>query len=407
MGFNFTEFMIKKAKLADQDCSDLSVRARFGYLEGWVSLVVNSLIFLLKISMGMISGSISIIADAIHTISDVATSAVVILGFKIAQKPADQDHPFGHGRMEDIATLIIAVVLTLVGLELLHGAVMRMFNPVAVGSNPLFIVFLSITVVIKEWLARFSFHLGKKIKSKTLDADAWHHRSDAISTLLVIIAVMGSMFKIFWLDAFFGAMVAGYIMYMGIQLIRESTFHLLGKAADSELIAQIKKIALSVAGVEGVHDIIAHDYGQLKAISLHVEVDNTLDSVQAHQIATSVETRIAKNIISSPIVHIDLKRIIQKKKSDAAKMLKQIFKEYPDVINYHSFELLSNESGDFLNLQVVISKLMNVDQAHDLEHQLEEALIRNFKYEKVSIHIEPCDSNCGICPLACKNIELK
>ncbi|MBU1088201.1 MAG: cation-efflux pump [Candidatus Omnitrophica bacterium] len=404
MDFNLTEFIIKKANLAGKDDKDFSVRARFGYLEGWISLVVNFFIFALKFSMGMISGSISIIADAVHTISDVATSAVVIWGFKIAQKPADKDHPFGHGRMEDIATLIIAVVLTLVGLELLHGAVLRMFKPVAVAANPLFIIFLSITVVIKEWLARFSFYLGQKIKSKTLAADAWHHRSDAISTLLVIVAVSGAMFRLFWLDAFFGAMVALYLMFMGIQLVRDSTFHLLGKAADQELIAEIKKIALSVTGVEGVHDIIAHDYGQLKAISLHVEVDITLDSVRAHQIATSVETLIAKNIKSSPIAHIDLKRITQEKKSDAAKMLDLIFKKYPDVINFHSFELLSNESGDFMNLHVVISKSMNVDQAHNLEHQLRESLNSGFKHRIINIHIEPCDSKCAVCPLTCKDI---
>lgn len=404
MGFNFTKFLIKKAKLADQDCSDFAVRARFGYLEGWVSLVVNFVLFLLKITIAIISGSISIMADAVHTISDVATSACVIGGFKIAQKPADKDHPFGHGRMEDIATLIIAVVLSLVGLELLYGAIMRMFSPVAVRVNFLFIVFLGMSIIVKEWLARFSFYLGKKINSKTLHADAWHHRSDAISTLLVIIAVIGSMFELFWLDAFFGAIVAVYIMYMGIKLIRESTFHLLGKAADKELIVRIKKIALSVVGVEGVHDIIAHDYGQLKAISLHVEVDNALDSVRAHQIATSVEIQIAKNIKSSPIVHIDLKRIKQERKSEASKKLEQIFKKFPDIINYHSFELLSNESGDFLSLHVVISKFMNIDQSHDLEHQLQESLVENFKERKISMHIEPCDSKCTICPLSCKDI---
>ncbi|MBU1044675.1 MAG: cation-efflux pump [Candidatus Omnitrophica bacterium] len=404
MIFNLTEFIIKKANLSGQDSQDPAVRARFGYLEGWISLGINFFIFLLKLGMGMISGSISIIADAVHTISDVATSAVVIWGFKIAQKPADKDHPFGHGRMEDIATLIIAVVLTLVGLELLHGAVLRIFKPIAVAGKPLFIIFLGITVVIKEWLARFSFYLGQKIKSKALAADAWHHRSDAISTILVIIAVIGSMFKVFWLDAFFGAIVALYIMFMGIQLVRESTFHLLGKAADKELIALIKKIALSVVGVEGVHDIIAHDYGQLKAISLHVEVDITLDSVRAHQIATSVETLIAKNIKSSPIVHIDLKRMIQEKKSDAAKMLDQVFKKYPEVINFHSFELLSNESGDFMSLHVVISKSMSVDQAHHLEHQLAESLNSNFKNRTINIHIEPCDSKCALCSLDCKDI---
>jgi cation diffusion facilitator family transporter len=402
--FIFSEFLIRKAGLAGQDTENLQIRSRFGYLEGWVSLTVNLLLFGLKLAMAFFSGSISIIADAVHTLSDVGTSAAVIWGFKIAQKPADKDHPFGHGRMEDIITLIIAVVLSLVGLELLHGAVLRFLEPVEIKADHLILVFLVFSVGVKEWLARFSFYLGSKIGSSALNADAWHHRSDAISTILVIIAVAGSMFDLFWLDALFGGLVALYIMYTGIKLIRESAFHLLGKAADKKLISQIRKIALSVVGVQGVHDIVAHDYGQLKAISLHVEVQNDLQVEKAHQIATSVETKIAKNINSRPIVHIDISRKKKEKKSAVTGILDKVFEEFPDVIEYHDFDMLSNETGDFLNLHVVISKLMKVDQSHQLEHRLAETLAEKFNDLKINIHVEPCDSKCSQCPLSCKDV---
>lgn len=406
MKLSLTNFLINKANISQEDIrkDDPVIRSRFGYLEGWVSLLANFLLFVLKLIMGILSGSISIIADAVHTLSDAATSAVVIWGFKISKQPADKDHPFGHGRMEDISTLIIAVLLCVVGFEILKYSLMRLSQPIEVKTNWLIVAVLIFGVITKEWMARFSFFLAKKINSSTLFADAWHHRSDAISTLLVIAAIIASMHKVYKLDGFFGAIVAIYIIYTGAELIKDSTYHLLGKAADKELSDKIRNVARSVEGVEGVHDIIAHDYGNFKAISLHVEVASTLDSVQAHEIATSVETQIAKNIQSSPIVHIDLKRQKKRKRSRHSKRLEQIIKNFPQVISFHGIELLSNESGDFLGLHIIVPKVMNIEQSHQLEHKLKRELGQHFKEHKINIHVEPCDSKCKTCPQSCKDI---
>jgi len=354
--FNFTQFLIHKAGLTGKDTSDIKIRARYGYLEGWVSVIINLVLFILKLLMGISTGSISIIADALHTVSDVGTSAVVIWGFKISKKPADEDHPFGHGRMEDIATLIIAVLVCVIGLEIFKKSVIRFSEPAPVKADVYVVLILTVSAFVKEWLARFSTTLAKKIDSSTLHADAWHHRGDAISTLLVIVAVCGSMFNMFKLDSIFGAVLSGYIIYMGFTLIKNSSYHLIGKAVDEQFKYEVKRIAQTVEGVEGVHDIIAHDYGNFKAISLHVEVDSRLDSIKAHQIATSVETQIAKNINSSPIVHIDLKKTQGKKPSKSFRELKKIIGGFAEILNFHGVELLSNESGDFLTVHIVISK---------------------------------------------------
>lgn len=407
MKLSLTDYLIKKANLPPEGTNtaeDIGIRARYGYLEGWVSVIFNLLLFVLKMFMGVLSGSISIIADAVHTVSDVMTSAIVIWGFKISKKPADAEHPFGHGRMEDISTLIIAVLLCVIGFEILQAAFSRISTPTEVRGNWMIIAALVASVLVKEWMARFSFTLSKKINSSTLFADAWHHRSDALSTLLVIAAVIGAMNRIYRLDAFFGAIVAAYIIYTGAVLIKEATYHLLGRAADEQMKNKIENIAQSVDGVEGVHDIIVHDYGNFKAISLHVEVASTLDSVTAHKIATSVEAHIAKSIKSSPIVHIDLKRKKTKKVSRHSRQLEKIIKSFKQIINFHGVELLSNESGDFLTLHITISKFTNTEDAHALVHKLQAALSRHFTEHKINVHVEPCDSRCITCRQTCKDV---
>jgi len=402
MKFGFTDFLLKKFNLNNPDHTDPEIRSRCGYLEGWVAIIVNLIIFMIKIAIGIISGSISVIADAVHTASDVVTSFVVIWGFEQSKKPADKEHPFGHGRMENIATLIIAVLLCVVGAEILKNSCIRFLMPSAVNANIFFVVVLMATGFVKEWMARFSFNLAGKINSSTLYADAWHHRSDAVSTALVIMAVIGSMFKLFKLDGIFGGIVAVYIIYTGVKLIDTASFDLLGKATDEDLLNEIKELAESVDGVEGVHDILVHDYGTVKAISLHVEVDKTLDSVRAHQIATTVETKIAKNINSSPIAHIDLKNKKTKKVSASLRVLKMIVQKFPQIINFHGVQISSNESGDFLNLHIVLSKLMNVEQSHELAHKLQGSLQTRFKGYKINIHVEPCNSKCQLCVQSCK-----
>jgi len=402
MRLDLKKFLIKKANLAGADLNDAEVRSRYGYLEGWFSLSVNLLLFIAKIIMGVMTASISIIADAVHTVSDVATSAIVFWGFNVSKKPADKEHPFGHGRMENIAALIIAVLLCVIGIEILQAALMRISQPREVKGNIFVIIVLFVSIIIKEWMARFSFSLAKKIKSSTLFADAWHHRSDAISTLLVIAAIIGSMYRMFKLDAFFGAVVALYIIYTEVKLIKEATVHLLGKAAEKKLQNKIKHIARLVEGVQGVHDVIVHDYGNFKAISLHVEVEPKLDSVSARRIATSVEAQIARQVKSSPIVHIDLKKREGRKSSKNFKRLEKVVKCFPQIINFHGVEILSNESGDFLTLHIVLSTIMTIEDSHLLEHNVQRSLREHFKDYKINMHVEPCNSRCEICSQPCK-----
>jgi cation diffusion facilitator family transporter len=284
------------------------VRSRedFGYLEALVSIIGNIILFLVKFLAGTSLNSISLIADAFHSLSDVLTSVIVLLGFKLGSKPADEEHPFGHGRIEQIATLVIAFMLLIVAYDLGRASVERIIKPVTVSFNMYVVIFMVISGVFKEWMARFSIFLGKKINSDTLIADAWHHRSDAIASLLVGLGLIFVKFGLFYIDGVFGFIVVVLLGWVGIELIKSSVDFLLGKAPDKDLLSRIRDITLSVPGVLDLHDILVHDYQSSKAISLHIEVEDSLSAKEAHRIALEVQDRLKKKLKEANIsVHID------------------------------------------------------------------------------------------------------
>lgn len=272
------------------------VRAAYGYLEGWVSIVVNVLLFGLKLFIGLFINSISLIADSFHTLSDVLTSIVVLLGFRLSRRPPDEKHPYGHGRFENIATLVIAILLVIVGAQFFWSSLQRLIEPQPVRGTIVVVMTILFSALVKEWLARFAIHLGQKIKASVLLADAWHHRSDAIAALLVSVAIFAAMFGYIQVDSIFGMLVSGLIIYTGFEFGRSATSFLIGEAPDEQMINEIRDVARSIDGVEDTHEITIHDYGNHKAVLLHVEVDKTLSVRESHEIATKVQSKISSSL---------------------------------------------------------------------------------------------------------------
>ena len=270
----FTQWIVSKFIKDYQKVSDLKVRSQYGSLEGWISIVINVVLFAVKIVTGLAINSVALIADAVHTLSDSATSVVVIVGFKIAKKPSDKEHPFGHGRVEPVATLIVSVLLFVAGVELLEKSVHSIFNSHATTASFGVILLITGTIFIKELMARFSYVLGDMIDSKALKADALHHRTDAISTVLVVVALIASHFGFSRIDGIMGACVSLIIFYSAYEIDKEAVNPLLGEAVSKETLKEIERIAKSHEGILGVHDIIFHKYVQTSVISLHVEVSD-------------------------------------------------------------------------------------------------------------------------------------
>lgn len=290
------------------DITNPDVRAKYGYLEALVSIIGNVTLFFIKISLALLINSIGLAADAIHSLSDVSTSGIVIFGFKIAKKRPDKKHPFGHGRAEHIATLIIAVFLIIIGFNFIQQSFDRLLHPEQL-SNPTFaiitIIIVISTAVGKELMARYSSLISKKIDSDMLQADAWHHRTDAISSIGVAIGIIGSHLGFPVLDAVFGLFVSGIIIYVGIQLIKTSSNYLIGIRPKSELIQKLKNIIKQAPEVTDIHSIYVHDYGHIKIVTFHVEMNGSLSLNEAHEIADHLENDIMKKTHYFPVIHVE------------------------------------------------------------------------------------------------------
>jgi cation diffusion facilitator family transporter len=288
-----------------ENVSDERVRMRYGYLEAWVSIVGNVVIALINFFFGVTLNSIALIAQSVHTASDVVTSVVVLIGFKVAAQPADEKHPYGHGRVETIATLIIAILLLIVGFEFAGKAISRMIHGAEVKGNiPVVLVLLGVGAA-KEWMARFATKLGRAINSSTLEADAWHHRSDAIASVLVSASIVSALLGYPALDAVFGLIVSILILHTGGSLAISSASVLIGEGADKETEQRITQIAQSIDGIRNVHNLNVHCYGNVKIVSLDIHVDPQLSVDASHQIANTLEGALLEKLSMQCVVHVE------------------------------------------------------------------------------------------------------
>ncbi|MBU7031488.1 MAG: cation diffusion facilitator family transporter [Theionarchaea archaeon] len=372
------------------DSGTAKTRTYYGYLEGIVSIVVNVVLAFIKFLVGIHINSIALIADGLHSLSDLFTSIVVILGFKSAQKPPDKEHPFGHGRSEDIASLIIAILLSVVGIEFFVTSVERLMHPEVVKGTFLFFIIVILTVVVKEVLAQYSVYLSKRIDSPALLADAWHHRSDALGSIPVAIGILASAYGYYHVDSLSGMIVSGIIIYVGYGIAKDAINDLLGKAPPGDFMDKIKSLAHS-EGVIEVSDIYVHKYGTKNVISLNAKVEPmTLE--KAHSIADSIEKRIAKNFDASVMVHIDVFKVDASIKKEIYSMVK----EHEEVISCHAITV-----EDKIEFHILVNKTMSVEDAHNLAHHLQEDISTRFK-RAVRIHVEPCIDECEKCVQDCE-----
>lgn len=387
------------------DINDPLVRAKYGYLEGKVSIIGNVFLFIVKLSLGLFINSIALIADSIHSLSDVGTSIIVIIGFSISKKPSDTIYPFGYGRVEYIATVIIAVLLVITGFGFIQQSVERILNSITITHQQYAIiigVLILLSAVVKEVMARFSFSIGKKINSDILSADAWHHRSDALSSIGVGLSIIGSSFGYPFLDPLFGIIVSFVIMYVGVNLGRRSAQFLIGKSPDSTLVTSIEEIGREIQGVKNIHDISLHDYGTQKIITLHAEVDKNLLLDEAHAIADKLEEQILQKMHCSTIIHVE-PTSFHRDTFHKKQLIEKILEQQKSVISFHNIRIIRRPEKDDISMHLVVNKEMNVEDSHQLCHRIEESIQNIYGSCDVHIHLEPChDAYCSICSTPCE-----
>ena len=364
--------------------SSQTYRSRVGKFQGWTSIVVNFVLFIFKLTIGLITRSISVIADAVHTFSDVISSGVVIWGFHEAEKPADADHPYGHGRVEYIATLIVAILLVVAGIEFIESSIHRILHPEPVNPQWWMIFFIFITIIIKEITARYAEYLSSLIASGTLHADA---RVDAISSALVVIAMIAGKFGYYALDGWMGLGVSLFIIWTGFEIAKEAIDDLIGKPPTEDEVEEIRNLVLLIDGVLGVHDIIIHSYGHDKFISLHIEIDAEESQEKAHDIAEEAEAVIYKKTGAEPTVHIDPIQpnnpLVKKVKS----YLEKTWNSDEQIIGFHDIRIVDTEKHHVILFGVNIQADSTKKERVLCSKMLQDSMQTNFPNFEINIKV--------------------
>lgn len=281
-------------------------RSAWGKAASVMGIGGNALLFAGKIAVGLVSGSVAITADAFNNLSDASSSIVSLLGFKMADKPADAEHPYGHGRYEYLSALMVAVMILVIGVELMKGSVEKILHPTPVAfSWPLMLV-LVCSIAVKLWMSAFNRRIGRRIGSKTLMATADDSRNDVIATSVVLLATVAGHLTGFMLDGWLGAAVAAFILFSGFMLVKETIDPLLGGAVGAEQVERIRKKLMSYPGVLGTHDLIVHDYGPGRQFaSVHIEMDAQRDPVESHDLIDNIERDFFTEEKLHLVIHYD------------------------------------------------------------------------------------------------------
>ena len=265
-------------------------RGRVGALAGVVCISLNVVLCIAKALVGILSGSVSIVADALNNLSDASSNIVSVLGFKLASKPADPEHPYGHGRFEYLSGLVVAVLVLMIGVELVKSSIDKVLNPSPVEFSLALVVVLAGSMAVKLWMAHLNRVLGERIKSETLLATAQDSKNDVIATGAVLVCAIIAYVADVELDAWAGLAVGLYIGWSGVELIRDTVSPLLGQAPDPELVAHIRSKIMSYPGVLGTHDLMVHDYGPGRQFaSAHVEMAAETDPMESHDTLDNIE----------------------------------------------------------------------------------------------------------------------
>ena len=350
-------------------------RSRIGKFQGWISIIVNGLMFFLKLLIGFLIGSISVIADAFHTLTDVISSGVVIWGFNESEKPADKDHPYGHGRAEYVATLVIAILLIVAGIEFIESSIERIVDPTIVEPQWWMIISIVITIFIKILVALYAEFLSSKIASSTLHADAWHHQADAISSFLVAFAMILGKYGYSQFDGWIGLFIAMFIIWSGFGIAKTAVDDLIGRPPTIEEINDIRQLSQNVDGVIGVHDIAVHSYGKDKFASIHIEIDADENQMDAHDISANVEKILYNKLGVAPTVHIDPVSIKDPKTNEVKKYLRDNYSNHEIITGFHDVRVVDTKKHHVIlfgiDVKPNLSKSLIIQSCDAIEAQLQ------------------------------------
>ncbi len=340
-----TKLFIKDA----ENTGNPAVRTRYGVVSSTVGIVCNLFLAVLKFILGILSHSIAVTADAANNLSDSASSVVTLVGFKLSSKPADREHPFGHGRIEYICALVIAFLVLLVGFELGKTSVSRITSGASATFSPFVVFGLFLSVCVKLWMSVFNKTLGRKISSSAMEAVSADSLSDALATGVTLISIIAAKFTTLPVDGYIGILVSFLVMWAGIGIVRDTLTPLLGTAPDPELVKNIHDEILGYDKILGIHDLIVHEYGPGRIFaSLHAEVSSTENIMDSHGLIDLIESEVSKKLGIEILIHMDPLEVENEEVCRIRDGVYGAIRKLDSSFSMHDFRIVP--SGDFKNI---------------------------------------------------------
>lgn len=373
-----TNILIKIFIKDYDNVNDERVRDSYGYLAGFVGIISNITLFIIKFAIGLITSSIAITADSFNNLSDSASSVITILGFKLSSKPADSEHPFGHGRLEYLSGLFVSIIVIIVGIEFVKSSFNRILHPVKINFLLIPFLIIILPIFLKIWLSKFNKAVGNKINSTALKASS----IDALSDVFVSSTTAFSFILTKWtslpIDGYIGLLVSLFILYSGVNLIRDTLDPLLGQAPDKELVQKLEEGVLSYDYISGVHDLIIHNYGPGRIMaSIHAEVPASVNIMKLHEVIDKAERELKKALKLELVIHmdpinIDCEEVLIEKEEISSSLIENF-----QVINsIHDFRIVGEGNVKNLIFDIVVGfdKKLNKQDLVKLKNDINELI---------------------------------
>lgn len=370
-----TNFILKTFMKDYSDNKDSATRKKAGFLSSTVGIVCNIILFVSKFIIGTIANSVAIISDAFNNLTDCLSCIITMFGYNLASKPADKEHPFGHGRMEYFTSLIIAVFIIIVGFEFFKTSLSRIFNKEDIDVTYFTIIVLVLSILLKFWMYLFNKKMSTIFNNQAMMATSYDSLSDAMTTSITLIGSIISLFTSFPIDGVIGLIVSGLIIKTAISIIKDTLDELLGKPADKETTQQLLDIVMSHQGILGVHDLMIHNYGPNNMIaSLHAEVDAKQNVLEAHDTIDNIEKEIFEKMKIMTTIHLDPIETDNIQLNQYKTIVRKVLNEIDPELSFHDFRMVVGQTHTNLIFDVIIS-----DKYRDKNQMLKEKIDEQLK----------------------------
>lgn len=366
-----TDFLVNKFIKDSTNIESTEVRTRYGMLASVVGIFCNVLLFSVKLTIGLILSSLAVTADAFNNLSDAASSIISFIGVKMAGKPADAEHPFGHGRIEYIAALIVSFLVIEVGFTFFKSSISKILHPEEISFDLVPFVILILSILVKLWMAFFNNKLGKRIDSKVMLATAADSLGDVITTSATVLSIIICHFTSINVDAIAGLIVSAIVIWSGISIARDTLEPLIGERVPAELYQKITDIVESYAGIVGTHDLIVHNYGPNRSMAtIHAEVPNDVNIEVSHEIIDKIERDVKKDLNILLVIHMDPVEMRDEEVLSLREKTSRIVHALDPELNFHDFRVLKENEQRNLIFDLVVPDSYSEKDANRVMHQL-------------------------------------